>query len=80
MKKLKQLVRDTIDPSRDLGHVDRHQKEDKDKPSDGGSNADQEQAETTIPTDPDAAVATGPPGEKGGIGGKGGGEGCEDCT
>ncbi|KAL9130951.1 MAG: hypothetical protein Q9217_000997 [Psora testacea] len=27
VKQLKQLVRDIIDPDRDLGHVDRHQKE-----------------------------------------------------
>ena len=89
MKHLKQLVRNIIDPTRDLGHVDRHhKKEDKDqttitseKPSVEGQ-ADQKTKspndgiEITIPTDPDAAIAIGSPGVKGSSTEKY----CEDCA
>lgn len=73
MKHLKQLVRNIIDPARDLGHVDRHNKTDgsgqtkalSEKPSnehqeDENPKLANENSENTIPTDPDAVIATGP--------------------
>jgi len=68
VKKLKQLVRDIIDPTRNLGHVDGHKMEE--KPSDelsGKKDAESKQpptddrAESTIVTDSDAGIARGPP-------------------
>lgn len=91
MKHLKQLVRNIIDPTRDLGHVDRHhKKEEKDQTTafskkppeemqvDGGTRLPNEDSETAVPTDSDAAIATGPPE----IRGKGKSEDkvCEDCA
>lgn len=89
MKHLKQLVRNIIDPTRDLGHVDRHhKKEDKDqttmtserpsveKKADGKSESPNDGSETTIPIDPDAAIALGSPEMKG----KGTDKACEDCA
>ena len=53
MKQLKQLVRNIVDPHRDLGHIDRHQKakldELLDKDVDGRSNvSEKDKGETTI--------------------------------
>lgn len=89
MKHLKQLVRNIIDPTRDLGHVDRHHKtEDKNQttitsgnPSvegqaDEKTKSPNDGSETTIPTDPDAAIAIGSPAMKG----EGTDEACEDCA
>ena len=104
VKRLKQLVRDVIDPTRNLGHVDSHDNEARQsqiianttsrKTTDDGNKAAPiratpshmmpgvkiDKSEDSVPTDPGAAAATGPPDEKGKRGiGKGVAEGCEDC-
>ena len=75
VKLLKQLVRNIVDPTRDLGHVDRKQNKSQshlstagpvastpaDQLAEQGSEEVSKMGETTIPTDPDAAVAIAPP-------------------
>ena len=89
VKHLKQLVRNIIDPTRDLGHVDGHRKHKKAEPGDNKTPTKTQTAltssrgETTIPTDPDAGIAKGSPDDEGGAKGdkeKRSGEVCEDCT
>ncbi|KAL2052304.1 hypothetical protein ABVK25_007463 [Lepraria finkii] len=89
VKHLKQLVRNIIDPTRDLGHVDGHRKHKKAEPGDNKAPTKTQTAltssrgETTIPTDPDAGIAKGSPDDEGGAKGdkeKRSGEVCEDCT
>ena len=70
MKVLKQLVRDVIEPTRDLGHVDRNSKEGgvseaSDPTVSTAEAADNRSGETTVPTDPDAAIVIGPPDQEG---------------
>ncbi len=85
VKHLKQLVRNIIDPTRDLGHVDRHNKSEKTEqsgdpaPSKAESSSTNDTDEKTIPIDPDAGVARGPLAEEGVS--KAGREemGCNDC-
>ena len=94
MKSLKQLVRNVIDPGRDLGHVDRHHNEKK-----PGSTSDQQPTPTptgqsstgetaddqdqTLPTtDADAAVVgdiASEAKENRKENDAGAGEACEDC-
>ena len=66
MKQLKQLVRNIIDPTRDLGHVDRHRQEKVMNSSVGEEHVESKkmsvtnEGEKTIPIDADAAVGRGP--------------------
>lgn len=88
VKHLKQLVRNIIDPTRDLGHVDGHRKDKKAEPTDNKTPTKTQTAlassrgETTIPTDPDAGIAKGSPDDEGAKRDKEkrSGEVCEDCT
>ena len=81
MKQLKQLVRDIIDPSRDLGHIDRHTQGKSDKSPDIIKYSNNEQAEPVTSKNPDVAVAFTPPGEtKGGAKGEEGVAGCKNCA
>ena len=85
VKHLKQLVRNIIDPTRDLGHVDRHNTPAKtEQPGDASpgkveTTLTDDTDEKTVPLDPDAGVARGPPAEEGQPKARGKNPGCEDC-
>ncbi|KAK0516101.1 hypothetical protein JMJ35_002135 [Cladonia borealis] len=85
VKHLKQLVRNIIDPTRDLGHVDRHNKPETTKqsgdtaPGKAAPSSTNDTDEKTIPIDPDASVARGPPAEEGESKAGGKETGCDDC-
>ena len=86
VKHLKQLVRDIIDPTCDLGHVDRHNKTTTAKPlesqetSQGKTSSKDGTGDKTIPLDPDAGVIRGPPADEN-VGRREEGKDpeCEDC-
>ncbi|KAL2048477.1 hypothetical protein N7G274_000389 [Stereocaulon virgatum] len=89
VKHLKQLVRNIIDPTQDLGHVDGHRKDKRAQPASNDKPAETQKTsssgasrgETTVPLDPDAAIARGPPDDDGDAKmEKGKGEVCEDCA
>jgi hypothetical protein len=64
-KVLKQLVRDKIDPTRDLGHSDKHGKKKEEKPP----SSDQGQTEEQKTSEGDVSAKRNPDGTV-----------CEDCT
>ena len=92
MKVLKRLVRDIIEPTRNLGHVDEHGKEEEIsdvsapttltvEPVDSKGAAYDQKVESNIYMDLDATIATDPPEEEGQRGkAKRIGALCEDCT